>query len=194
MVAGYQMSDLRFINPITVFTDIGSISIDRLDKRTETYDNIITQNPIEDGSPTTDHITNLPPRINLSGGFSDIRIQNLIGTVLNPENAIKGLAKTQFDKLLELYIKKDTFQVMDGLHLFKNMQFKTLREIKDREGFSVFFEAEIWNIIKVKFDTVVRPIREGTDPEDRFKTQVHPLVQIGGINSPTSLLPLGILA
>jgi len=188
------MADISFLNPITVFTDIGGVAIDILTKRTENYENIITQNPIEDGSPSTDHITNLPPKISLSGGFSDIQIDTLTGTILNPLKAVKGLAKTQFDKLLEMYVSKETFELMDGLHLFKDMQFKSLKEVKDREGFSVFFEAEIWNIIKVELDANNGTINTDIDALDRFSVQWQSFVNAGGITSTDALESIGILA
>ncbi len=189
--------DLTFLNPITILSSIGGaagVSIDILTKRVENYENIITQNPIEDGSPTTDHITNLPPKITLSGGFSDLRISNLVGTVALPSNASKGLAKTNFDKLLDLYVSRATFDVMDGLHLFKNMQFKNLKEIKDKEGFSVFFEAEIWHIIKVNLDVVSVPVETMFDALNRFVTQAQLLMQVGTITESYSLKDIGILA
>lgn len=189
------MTDIRFLSPITVLSNIGGISIDITQKSGETYENIITQNPIEDGSPTTDHITNLPVKVQIQGGFSDIRISNLVGTTLATQNAIKGLAKTNFDKLLELYAERETFTVMDGLHAFKDMQFKTLQQTKDREGFSVFFEAELWRIIKINIDnTQARSVQNSIDATDRLLVAPQLLLQVGAISEPDSLEQLGILA
>ncbi len=189
------MADPRFLNPITILADIGGLSIDVITKRVENYENIITQNPIEDGSPTTDHITNLPPKITLSGGFSDVRISNLLGTAFNPTNAFKGLAKTSFDTLLELYALKETFDVMDGLHLFKDMQFKNIQEIKDREGFSVFFQAEIWGIRKVNIGNNLVTIGGQLDSLNRQKVAAALNVQVGVVSTNDAVLSgLGILA
>lgn len=136
------MPDPSFLNPISVRSEIGSIAIDITQKVTENYPTIITDNPIENGSPTTDHVLNLPPRIQIQGGFSDIRVTNLVGSLL-PQDSIRNRAKNQFDKLLELKLKRTVFTVMDGLHFFQNMLFEDLQLLKDKEGFSVYFQADI---------------------------------------------------
>ena len=52
-----------------------------------------------------------------------MRMSNLLGPAIT-QQSFKGLAKTQFDKLLELKISRKTFKVMDGLHQFKDMLIK----------------------------------------------------------------------
>ena len=143
------MPDPSFLNPISVLSEIGGISIDITEKITENYPNIVTQNPIENGSPTNDHIVNLPPRIQIQGGFSDIKLTNLVGTTgqIGIDNlSLRNRAKNQIDKLIELNVKKTLFRVMDGLHLFTDMFFNNLQVLKDKEGFSVFFQADIQGI------------------------------------------------
>jgi hypothetical protein len=189
------MADFRFLNPITVLSDIGGISIDVTQRLEEDYEHIITQNPIEDGSPTTDHVTNLPPKINLRGGFSDIRITNLLGTILDPTAAIKGRAKTEFDKLLDLFVSRETFLVMDGLHLFKDMQFKRLQLLKEKEGFALFFEAEIWNIRKISLGLGASgpTIKSPSDSVDRFLVTPQLLTSVGAVSVKDSLQSIGVL-
>lgn len=188
------MTDIRFLNPITILADIGGISIDITQRINENYDNIITQNPIEDGSPTTDHIVNLPPRLTIEGGFSDIRMTNLVGPALNPLLARKGLAKEQFDRLLELSITRQTFNVMDGFHLFKNMQFKNIQLQKDRPGFSIFFTAELWSILKVRINPDRRDISGLADSLDRLKVVPQLVLNVGTVSTTSSLQSIGVLA
>jgi len=190
------MPDLRFLNPITVLADIGGISIDVTNRIGEDYEHIITENPIEDGSPSTDHITNLRPKIAIEGGFSDLKISNLIGPAVTQE-AIKGRAKLEFDKLLELFVSRTFFTVMDGFHLFKDMQFKNLKLIKDKEGFSVHFQAEIWNVRKIVLDEVsagVQTISSIEDSSNRLKVVPQLLLGVGAISVSESLESLGVLA
>jgi|GEM_PF-3196486 len=191
------MPDPRFLNPITILADIGGISIDVTDRLEEDYDSIVTENPIEDGSPTTDHITNLPVRINLEGGFSDLVITNLVGPALTQE-ALKGRAKLQFDRLLQLKLKRETFYVMDGYHLIKDMVIKRLRLLKDKEGFYLNFAVELIQIQKVKVDNAVSApngvVTELLDAYDRTKMSTQVLLSVGAISTTESLESVGILA
>lgn len=185
--------DPRFLDPITVLSEIGGISIDITERLSEDYTHIITQNPIEDGSPTTDHITNLPAKIQIRGGFSDFRISNLVGPAVT-QDAIRGRSVTEFDKLLDLFLRRKTFLVMDGLHLFKDMQFKNLRALKEEEEFSIYFECEIWNIRKVYVSNVKsQPLQSEEDSLNRFKVVIQPQSSVGAIGVRESLRSAGIL-
>jgi len=188
------MTDIRFLNPITVLSDIGGISIDITTRVGEVYDNIITKNPIEDGSPTTDHIINLPPKLTIEGGFSDIRMTNLVGAAMNPLFARKGLAKEQFDRLLELSVSRETFNVMDGFHLFKDMQFKNIQLQKDRPGFSIFFTAELWGIRKVNINSTVTDTITEINAFNRLKVVPKLLLNVGTVSTSASLQSIGVLA
>ncbi len=188
------MTDARFLDPVTVLSDIGGISIDITERLAEDYTHIITENPIEDGSPTSDHITNLTPRIQIRGGFSDFRISSLVGPAVT-QDALKGRAKTEFDRLLDLFLSLDTFRVMDGLHLFKDMQFKNLTVLKEEEEFSVYFEADIWQIRKIYTDRVGRArIISEEDARSRFIAAPQLLSTIGAVSTQDSLSSIGILA
>lgn len=150
-----------------------NIVIDITKRIEETYDNIITENPVEkkDGSSgiATDHIANLPIKLSIEGGFTDTFVNNLTGAGYDAFN-MKGSAKTKFDTLLSLYRKKDTFDLLDGVNLLRDMQFKSLKLIKDKEGFSIFFQAELWQIFKIKLpgtadvETDATPNRKQTAP------------------------------
>jgi hypothetical protein len=191
------MADSRFLDPITILADIGGISIDVTDRLEEDHDSIVTENPIEDGSPTTDHITLLPIVINIEGGFSDLVMTNLTGPALT-NDALKGRAKTQFDRLKQLQINRDTFYVMDGFHLIQNMVLKRLTLRKDKEGFFLNFSAELRQIHKVTIDKRVAGYDKGTtvasDAYDRKKMTTQLLLSVGTISTQSSLQSVGILA
>ncbi len=189
------MADARFLNPLTVLSKIGGIAIDITQRVNENYEHIITQNPVEDGSPTTDHVTNLPPKISIQGGFSDLSITNLVGPALDLTKAVKGRAKTEFDKLLDLFASRETFELMDGFHLFKDMQFKSLQLLKEREGFSIFFQAELWNIRKVSLDPggLLKTISSALDSVDRLVVTPQLLSTVGSVSVKDSLQSIGVL-
>lgn len=184
------MPDPTFLNPISVLSEIGGISIDVTEKVTENYPNIVTQNPIENGSPTTDHIVNLPPRIQIQGGFSDIKITNLVGTIgqIGIDNlSLRNRAKNQIDKLLELNAKKTLFRVMDGLHLFTDMFFNNLQILKDQEGFSIFFQADIQGVRIVDLSTSGRKIT-AAEITERAVVANTTLLTVGATVERTGLL------
>ncbi len=189
------MADARFLNPLTILSKVGGIAIDITQRVNENYEHIITQNPVEDGSPTTDHVTNLPPKITIQGGFSDLSITNLVGPAFDLTKAIKGRAKTEFDRLLDLFAERETFEVMDGFHLFKDMQFKSLQLMKEREGFSIFFQAEIWNIRKISTATNPRAnITSIIDSLNRLEVTPQLMLSVGAVTTKDSLQSIGVLA
>ncbi len=186
------MSDPSFLNPISIQTSIGRIAIDITQKVRENYPNIITENPVEDGSPRTDHITNLPPMVQIQGGFSDINITNLVGSIL-PTDALRNRSKSQIDKLLELNVKKTPFPLMDGLHYFQSMFFENLEVIKDKEGFSIFFQANIKGIRVVNLSQSSNgAFSSGQELNRAFVANANQLT-VGGTVERTSLLGINIL-
>jgi len=197
------MADFSFLNPISILTqfDLGAggfsgISIDITQKVTENYPKIITQNPIEDGTDTTDHITNLPPRIQIQGGFSDIKVTNLTGTTINGlagDPSIRNRAKNKFDQLLELSISNRLFLLLDGFHLFKNVQFSSLQLLKDREGFSVFFQADLQVVNVISLSTSSRTIKT-IDALNRKIVSTTTLLTVGStVERETALASIGVL-
>jgi hypothetical protein len=199
------MADPTFLNPISVLTQFdiggvvnggGGVSIDITKKVTENYPKIITTNPIESGSPTTDHMTNLPPRLQIQGGFSDLKLTNLTGTTINTlagDPSVRNRAKNQFDRLLELHLSEELFTVMDGFHLFKDMQFSNLQLLKDREGFSVFFQADIQGIKIINLS----PTNKKLLTEDYLERKVvanTTLLTVGSTVERDALESIGILA
>lgn len=187
------MADPSFLNPITVLSTIGGIEIDVTDKLTENYPTIITENPIDSGSPTTDHVVNLPPRIQIQGGFSDLKISNLVGT-LGGLVSRRNRAKNQFDRLVELKTKRTRFDVMDGIHLLKDMLFENLQLTKDAEGFSLSFQADIKGI-KVINLSPAKP--ETISPAQALNRKIianSTLLVVGSTVERESLLSVNIVA
>jgi len=194
------MADPSFLNPISILSTIGGIEIDITQKITENYPKIITQNPIEDGSPTTDHMTNLPPRIQIQGGFSDVKLNNLVGTTIHglaggDNLTVRNRAKNQFDKLLVLSLSKELFDVMDGFHLIKNMQFSNFQLLKDREGFSVFFQADLQGINIINLGSKTEKIILTQEQAlNRAIVSNNPLLAVGATVERTALTSIGVLA
>lgn len=138
------MADFRFINPITILPEIGGITIDRTEKLSESYSNSITENPIESSAAVTDHIIRKPTMVSIIGEFVDTPSTNLTGSF----TSFLGTSKLKFDALLTLSVKKETFNFMDGVHLFQNFQFENITLIKENSEFSIKFQATLKQIIK----------------------------------------------
>lgn len=187
------MTDIRFLDQLTVLGSVGGISIDVIDKTVETYEHIITQNPTATGSPISDHIVNLPVKITIEGGFSDISISKLVGTVL-PTDSIKGRAKQQFDSLLTLFENKEVFTVFNGVHLFADMQFKSLQLTKDNDDFALSFSAELWSLILIDINGTGEPERNLADYAAKFRFKRAILTAVGASSTNTKLRSLGVLA
>jgi hypothetical protein len=187
--------DPRFKDPIVVLSSIGGVEIDVVDRMEENYEHIITQSPTEEGVPVTDNVVNLPIKITIEGGFSDVKISNLLGTAFAPANATKGRAKTEFDRLLTLFADREFFPVMDGFHYIKDMQFKSLKPIKDREGYAISFVAELWQTIRVNLDPAKKDIVSNEDALSRTAIATQVLRSVGSITPENSSLEtLGIIA
>jgi len=133
------------------------IDIDVTRKIAETFPKIITQNPIEDGSPIVDHITNMPTRITIEGGFSDLKMTRRVGTpVLNhlfTDTNLKSKrnrAVGQFNRLLLRSLGNQPNILMTGITKYKDVYISNLQRLKDREGYSVFFTMDLQVIRKLK--------------------------------------------
>ncbi len=185
------MADFRFKNPITVLTDLGGISIDVTDGVVENYDSIVSQNPIESGSPVTDHVTILPVKITIEGSFSDIKISKLVGPIIT-QQAIKGLSKIGIDNLLLKFVDRKVFDIMNGVHAFKSMLFKSIQVIDDDPDFSLKFKAELWQIRKVSL------VGNKPEPLSVYVSRAAMLGQVmqssGTVSAPILEFSLGIIA
>ena len=83
---------------------------------------------------------------------------------------------------------------MDGFHLFKDMQFKSIQLQKDRPGFSIFFTAELWSILKVNIDSTVTEAIDEVNAFDRLKVVPQLLRNVGTVSTSASLQSIGVLA
>ena len=170
-----------------------AIAFDVTRRISEVYDNIISQNPIEDGSPSTDHITNLPAKISIEGGFSDFNISKLVGTAIN-QDAERGRAKQLFDRLKEIRDSREFIILVDGLHTFNNVQIKTLELLKETEGYSLSFRVEFWVILSIFLSPADKRTFDSSDAISRAVMSPQNTQQVGALSaSPNALLFGGLV-
>jgi Dit-like phage tail protein len=145
-----------FYSPITILTRIGSITdnvqVDVTKKVVEEYEAQMSSYATETGMPKGDTRIILPNKLNIEGGFKDITISRLFGSELTG-GARRKRAKELFDKLLGMFMKEDTFPVMNGLHLIENMHFTYLAAIKDEPKFSIKFQAKLQRMPQFQIDS-----------------------------------------
>ncbi len=183
------MADFRFQNPITILPSFGAVSIPYTERMSETYTNLITNNPIEASAPATDHIIPRLTTISFIGEFSDYPSTNLVGAY----TATLGIAKTQFDRLLSLSVSGKDFPVMDGIHFFKAMQFESLNLIKETDDFTIRFEATLKQVRKIAADVVTQGTEALGENVLRAAFMV-PSILITGSIATGAVSTLGILA
>ena len=180
---------------------VGVVSIDAVLSERHVFDNLVTLHPIEDGSPVTDHIVNQPVTLDMEGRISDTALSildsatsgagGLIGTQLGVDPALvaagtaaagaslPGRAKLAYQELVNLYVSRETFTVISGVHEYENMTFERLEFPRTaRDGRSIRFRATLREIIVVGVDrqsnaetvaaevqnTAVEPNNRGTVP------------------------------
>ena len=162
--------------PTTVLSKLSLIEIDAVLEETHTFENLVTSHPVEDGSPRTDNIVNLPLKLEMTGRITDTPSSilaslgsgaaGLLGSQLGLDPAVvsgassllgaqlPGRAKGIYQELVALYQTREVFDVLTGLAEYRNMTFTRLefpRQASD--GRSVRFRAQLQELIIVGTDS-----------------------------------------
>lgn len=136
------MADPSFKNPLVLLPTIGGISIDYTERLGESYSNMITDNPVEGRTSSSDYVVNKPTVINFVGEFTDFPSTNLYGSFAS----FQFSGQIKFDKLLKIKAGGDPFPVLDGRHYFPAMQFLNLDLIQEDDEFKTRFSATLKEI------------------------------------------------
>lgn len=161
-----------FGQPTTILSRIGVVHIDAVIEETHVFENLVTEHPVEDGSPRSDHIVNLPVKIEMEGRITDTPstssssfVTGAAGLVagglgLSPvavalgtsllNSRLPGRGKSAYQELVALYQSRNTFSVLTGLNEYVNMTFISLSFPRTKDdGRSVRFKASLQEIIVV---------------------------------------------
>jgi len=137
---------------------IGGITIDAVIEDDHERDCEVTENPVEDGANVTDHVHLKPVHLTINGVISDTPIDfgilnNLAtGNISGLSNSVKSLGGSkrsieQYNKLVELQKKREPFEVVTGLRVYKNMILKRLQVQRNaQKGQAIHFTAELMEI------------------------------------------------
>ena len=158
--------------PTTFLSSIGAVTIDAVIREQHRFENLVTKHPVEDGSPRTDNIINLPVKLEMEGRITDTPMSfvlsaasgaaGLLGEALGIDAAavalgtsligatMAGRAKAAYQELVALYTTRIPFEVQSGINLYENMVFETLvfPRIKE-DGRSIRFRATMVEILIV---------------------------------------------
>jgi len=126
---------MAFINNFTMITEIGDIEIDVTLDEEHRFDSMITENPVEDGTVTNDHVVLKPVVLNISGRVTDASL------VILGVPKING-AKEAYGELVTLQLQRTPFIVSTGIKVYKNMLLESISFPRDgRDGKSIRFSA-----------------------------------------------------
>lgn len=158
--------------PTTILSRVGIVHIDAVIDESHQFTNLVTEHPIEDGSPRTDHIVNLPVKLEMEGRITDtpstatgslvtggagllaakLGVPPIV-TVLGQSLAnlkLPGRAKSAYQELVSLYHSRNTFSVLTGINEYVNMTFTSLEFPRNKnDGRSIRFKASLQEIIVI---------------------------------------------
>ena len=181
--------------PTVNLSILGVVQVDAVITERHRFENLVTEHPVEDGSPRTDHIVNLPVKLEMDGRITDTPSDlglslvsgaaGLIGSQIGLDPAavalgsslinakLPGRAKSAYQELVSLYQRRTVFDVVTGLNVYQNMTFVSLIFPRARQdGRSVRFEAILQELIVVGTDPSSNAERIANEVEN---TAVEPL-------------------
>jgi hypothetical protein len=140
--------------PVQSPQKIDVISIDCVISDTFSYDSLITDYPLEDGSFTQDNTWLKPFVYGMKGIISDSSFSNVFN--FSSFTSAKSPSQDAFDKLLSLRDQKIVFDIVTSLKVYSNMIFTKLEPSRDKNtGKSLSFAAEFKQINKMQSKTVI---------------------------------------
>lgn len=139
---------------VPTLVKLGSIVIDASVQERHTAASEVTQHPVEDGAPITDHSRPQPRRLSLTGLIAGSPLRETGGVVpLTPGQA--------FEELVRIKDTAETLSVVTALVTYENMVIESVTTTRDGEsGDSLRFDAELLQIRKAK--TIERVVRVRT--------------------------------
>lgn len=156
------MALLNIIFGRKVRAQIGGITVDASIDEDHTLTCDVTENPVEDGANITDHVHLRPAELKINGVISDTPLDfsalnlpivgNVVGLINNTLiNAGEPRSIQQYNKLVELRKKREPFDVVTGLKVYKNMILSSLTVNRNAtNGKAIHFSAEMKEIKIVK--------------------------------------------
>lgn len=169
--------------------DTTKFLIDVVRSEEHTMDNVIPQNPLEDGSFTADHIANLPNKLVLDFIVSDTPIDAIDPTFGRIDSA-KGRSRDEFERLEKLRNSNEPCTIVTGLKVYKNMLISSLVGNRDNTGRIVTARMVFQEVLIAKSSTAPASTFEVNASEDVEHTiSAGQALGVGGL----ALVQLGVI-
>jgi hypothetical protein len=125
--------------------DTTRIIFDAVTNEEHFLENIVPENPLEDGSFVNDHIANLPKSLTLDAIISDTPIDQLDPTYGRIDSG-KGRSNEVHDRLEKIYDAGDLVTVVTGMKVRQNMVIKSIRSVRNNSGYKIASRIELRQI------------------------------------------------
>lgn len=133
---------------------------------------IVTEHPVENGAPITDHAYKKPSDVTIRVGWSNSSIPSLVNSVENffsvfLGNEFTGLSYSQeaYQKILELQAKREPFDLVTGKRSYQNMIIRSCSTTTDKETENSFIATLVCREVLIVNTQVV-----SITPRDVHKT------------------------
>lgn len=124
----------------------------------------ITQHPVEQGAPITDHAYKNPAQLTIRAGWSNSSLQAIAGAGLSLLGGdIQGLlspsyAEEMYGRLLQLQAEREPFDIFTGKRRYKNMLMRSLSTTTDEKTENVLVvTASFQEVILVETQATTLP-------------------------------------
>ena len=122
---------------------------------------MITEHPVEQGAPITDHAFKVPPEVVVRAGWSNSGIAGLVDGGLD-ESRVRRI----YEQLLTIQASRQPFMILTGKRIYKNMLFREISVETDKHTeYCLFVEAVCRNVRIVQTaSTAVTPTSTQANP------------------------------
>jgi len=141
-----------------VFGGIASIDFDATLDELHDWRNEVTQNPVESGSPVTDHVIERPDRLKLTGTITNSPLRGeFAGQYFGGDNESPRI-QTAFDAIRELFKSRDVVVVYTKHAIYTDMVIESVSIPRNAQiGEEVQFTMELVNVRFVDTQLVKLP-------------------------------------
>jgi len=181
-----------------VFGGISSIDFDATLDELHDWRNEVTQNPVESGSPVTDHVIERSDRLKLTGTITNSPLRGeFAGQYFGGDNESPRI-QTAFDAIRELFKSRDVVVVYTKHAIYTDMVIESVSIPRNAQiGEEVQFTMELVNVrfvdtqlvklppgISAKKDKKAGNLGKKAEPQktagnkmldENYKTRAHPL-------------------
>ena len=138
---------------------IGELTLDVTISENHSFTSQVTQFPIEAGAEISDHIINKPVDLSVVGFITNSPVQvfgGILENLITSQVAIPNRVQSAFTLLTDMREIKETFTVVTGLKVYRNMFFKNLTFPRNgRSGDAVQFSASLTRLITAQSRKIV---------------------------------------